>query len=178
MPGQRRRIQELVTKLLEANSVTEPPVPVDLIAKARGIQIRHQHYQGQDLSGFLYREADRAIIGVNYYHDRTRQRFTIAHELGHYLLHKASFKEIHIDKPTPRLNLQSQVPAKGTDLEEMEANFFAAELLVPETFIRKDLAQIRTLDIEDEESIKKLARRYGVSPQTLLFRLARLGHSL
>jgi Zn-dependent peptidase ImmA (M78 family) len=175
MAIRRKRIQELVEKVLRENSVDRPPVPVERIAKALGIQILHQKYEEADVSGFLYRDATRAIIGVNRTHHSNRKRFTIAHEIGHFLLHKGNFKEVHVDRAF-QVKLRNDLSSQGTDFEEVEANAYAAELLLPSSFIREDLAEMGAVDIEDEESIKTLARRYKVSPQTLVFRLANLGY--
>ena len=58
----------------------------------------------------------------------------------------------------------------------MEANLFAAELLMPAEFLEKDLADNAAFPLQDEEAIGDLARKYGVSVQALTYRLAYLGH--
>lgn len=55
-----------------------------------------------------------------------------------------------------------------------EANAFAMELLMPEHFLRADLRKIGGVDIEDEEKVKKLARKYKVSVAAMIFRLGNL----
>ena len=64
-------------------------MPVNLIARARGIDLvfEPQKSPEDDVSGFYFREGDRRVIGVNSTHPTVRQRFTIAHELGHAVLH-------------------------------------------------------------------------------------------
>lgn len=167
----KKRIEALVEELLQASNVTEPPVPVEAIAKQCGVQIHHQPLES-DLSGFLYSHDQVSVIGVNTQHPKVRQRFTIAHELGHFLLHKGS--ELYVDRAfqMKRNTLSSQ----GTDVHEIEANRFAAELLMPKNLIAQDLEQVEDLDLADEAAISKLARRYHVSAQALLFRLFRLGY--
>ena len=59
--------------------------------------------------------------------------------------------------------------------EEAEANYFAMCLLIPEDMIRKDLEGESGFDIVDDPRIKNLARRDGVSIQTMIIRLADLG---
>ncbi len=58
----------------------------------------------------------------------------------------------------------------------MEANRFAAELLMPLQFLRDDL-ESRFFDLADDESLYELAKRYGVSTQALTIRLNGLGYT-
>jgi Zn-dependent peptidase ImmA (M78 family) len=57
---------------------------------------------------------------------------------------------------------------------DAEANAFAMELLMPEEWLRADMAKIGGIDIDDDKTIKKLAHRYRVSPNVMLVRLAQL----
>ena len=97
MAIRRRYIRRLVDELLARTGVTGAPVPVVGIAKALGVQVRRQRAE-PDLSGFLLRDAGgpRAIIGVNSQHHQNRRRFTVAHELGHFLLHAG--ERLHVDR--------------------------------------------------------------------------------
>ena len=65
--------------------------------------------------------------------------------------------------------------SKAENPEEIEANRFAAELLMPETMLTDDLRG-KKLDIENDELIRELADRYRVSPQALTYRLVNLGY--
>ena len=114
------------------------------------------------------------MIGVNRDQAAVRQRFTIAHELGHLLLHERS--QVHVDREF-RVRLRSGVSREGTDRDEMEANRFAAELLMPIGFLRADLEEWE-LDLADDRQLRALARRYGVSTQSLAIRLNNLGYSI
>jgi Zn-dependent peptidase ImmA (M78 family) len=175
MAVRRKRIQELVDELLRDNRVTEPPVDVEGIAKSLPIRVRRSAFDGEEISGFIYRDHAGALIGVNKKHHSNRQRFTIAHEIGHYFLHKAGFEKAHIDR-TFVVRLRNEVSSEGTDVAEIEANAFAAHLLMPEVFLHRDLVQLEMFDVEDEDSVRRLARRYGVSTQALLIRLTSLGY--
>ena len=170
----RKYIRSRVDSLLAQNRVRSAPVPVTEIADALGVEVRLES-AADELSGFLYRDRKRnlAIIGVNADHHPNRQSFTTAHELGHFLLHE--FDEIHVDRQF-KVWLRSEASSQGTDLEEKEANLFAAELLMPAQFIQNDVEEIGTLDVVDEEILQNLADRYGVSVQAMTFRLAYLGY--
>jgi Zn-dependent peptidase ImmA (M78 family) len=162
----------VVETLLAENNITEAPVMVSQIAKAKGARIFVQSLEG-DLSGFLYRDKAQAVIGVNTRHSPARQNFTISHELGHLLLHDQ--EQLHIDHEF-RVRLRNDVSSQGTDEAEQEANFFAASLLMPREFLKKDLATEEYVDLLDDNFLHGLARKYGVSTQALVNRLKNLGY--
>jgi Zn-dependent peptidase ImmA (M78 family) len=77
---------------------------------------------------------------------------------------------------TTALSSEIRVQLKRTDIQEIESNLFAAELLMPAEFLREDLKRFGTLDLLDEHAIDYLARRYGVSNHAMAIRLSSLGH--
>jgi Zn-dependent peptidase ImmA (M78 family) len=164
------QIQKSTSRLLQLADVNEPAIPVERMARLLGAQLRYVPFEG-DLSGLLSQEQGRIIIGVNELHPKTRQRFTIAHELGHLELHHPS--ELHIDHHY-RILLRSERSSQAIDPEEIEANAFAAELLMPQTMLEKDIGE-QAIDYEDDEMIRELAHRYKVSLQAMIFRLTNLG---
>lgn len=172
MATRKRKIRALVQNLLSKHGITGSPIPVDRIAKALGIRLYVDTLEG-DISGFAHRAKDQVVIGVNTRHAPVRQRFTIAHELGHLLLH--DFDCLHIDRGFT-LRLRSEISGQGTDQDEVEANRFAAELLMPEGFLRDDLEGLESIDLLDDECVSDLAKKYEVSKQALLIRLATLGY--
>lgn len=172
MAIRRRKVEALAQSLLEENGISEAPVSVTKIARARGARIFVDSLEG-DLSGFLYRDSEQAVIGVNTSHSPTRQNFTIAHELGHLLLHDQ--EQLHLDRGF-RVRLRSEISSQGTDLAEQEANFFAASLLMPRSFIERDLENEDSLDLIDDELIQSMARKYKVSAQAFAIRLKTLGY--
>ena len=174
MSVRRKQIGELTSDLLAKNQVTQAPVDVEKIAHALNMDVRKEWVKG-DISGFLFRnrEEQKAIIGVNKRHHKNRQRFTIAHEIGHFLLHTGD--KVHVDHGF-EVRLRDDESSKGTDIDEKEANLFAAELLMPRAFVEKDLVETGAVDLSDEGVIKKLAEKYAVSPHAFAFRLAYLGY--
>ena len=64
----------------------------------------------------------------------------------------------------------------GEDVEEREANLFAAELLMPAAFLKEDLLGKDVDLIGDSAFLQRLAKKYDVSVQALTFRLANLGY--
>jgi Zn-dependent peptidase ImmA (M78 family) len=172
MAIRRRKIEALVQDLLASHQVTEAPVPVERIAKARGARIFYKSLK-DDVSGFLYRDTSQTVIGVNTHHAPVRQKFTAAHELGHWLLHEQ--EQLHVDHEF-RVRLRDDVSSQGTDEAEREANLFAASLLMPRSFLESDLADQEYVDLLEDSGLQELARKYGVSGQALVNRLKNLGY--
>ena len=168
------RAYELLTKF----DVASYPIPIEDLARSLGIRVHYEPFDG-DLSGILLRDEDRTIIGINSRHASVRQRFTVAHELGHFLLHAGN--KVHVDREF-RVNFRDVTHTTGSAGEEMEANRFAAAILMPESlmreaFRRKTSNGFDPLGDDDEavEFIQKLAREFKVSYQALLIRLGELG---
>lgn len=174
MAVRRRKIREITEALLAEAHITEAPVPVWDLARAKGARIVPDSLEG-DLSGFLYRDSAQTVIGVNTQHPTVRQNFTVAHELAHFLLHDQ--EQLHVDRAFPTVRLRDDVSSKGIDDAEKEANLFAAELLMPERFLERDLIGRGSLDLNGDDFIPQLAQKYGVSVQALMYRLQYLGHT-
>jgi len=174
MAVRRRLIRGLAEQLVVKSKTIKAPIPVERIARRQGIRIVAQPYEG-NISGFYYRDKQQTVIGVNSEHHLHRRRFTIAHELGHYFLHKGLLETVHVDREF-QLKLRSDAASQGTDPDEVEANVFAAELLMPAGFIESDLQKMSGLDLHDESLLRGLAQAYRVSLQALLIRLTNLGY--
>lgn len=175
MAIRRKMISQIAEELLNRNGIQAPPVPVQKIAEAIELQVQKQELKGSDISGFIFRQGEKATIGVNSANAPVRQRFTIAHELGHYLIHTRGAGEVHVDRLF-EIKFRDDLSSQGTDADEREANFFAAELLMPQQFIKADLEKVTQMDLEGGEILANLASRYEVSTQALLFRLSYLGY--
>lgn len=160
-------ISRIVDSVLHKAKIITPPVPALAIARSYGINVKVGPLP-DDLSGFLLHENERAFIGVNSRHAKTRQTFTLAHELGHFLLHpSANF----VDRKL--IYFRDTRSAEAIDIKEMQANQFAAELLMPHRFVHRFL-EGKKVDIEDDAFLAGLAHRFGVSVQALTFRLTNL----
>ena len=164
--------RDLAIDLLRKFNVLTAPVPVDRIAKAMGVQLKFSPLD-DELSGMIFIKDGTPIIGVNSQHHPNRQRFTIAHELGHLVMHKNILEnEVHVDKQF-RVLMRDGVSATGTDAFEIEANRFAAELLLP-SFLLDELLVIKEFDIDDEGPLEALAKKFKVSKQMLEYRIRAL----
>ncbi len=173
MAIRRKKILDTVSNLLKKHGVLGPHVPVEKIAKEEGATIYAKPLDG-DMAGFLYRDKGNVLIGVNTRQSPVRQRFTIGHELGHFLLHE--YDQIHWDHDNFRVRLRGPKSSEGSDAAEIEANLFASELLMPTSFLERDLKVGMSVDVLDDKRISDIAKRYGVSTQALLIKLSRMGY--
>lgn len=173
MTRSRTEVAREATILLEKCGVTKAPVPVRRIAAHLGAEVRREPLEGH-VSGLIYiRHGQSPVIGVNSAHSKERQRFTIAHELGHLLFH--ADEGMHIDdRKQTFIAFRDAASSKGDDPNEVEANCFAAELLMPESLVRRDFQDFK-LGTCPEDAIEALSRRYRVSVQSMTIRLTRLG---
>ena len=124
-------------------------------------------------SGFLIEKDDQAVIGVNIDHHPNRQRFTIAHEIGHACMHTDVSKNF-IDSSTIVVKKRDSKSSEGIKEEEIEANAFAAELLMPQDALIDYLDQ-NAFDIHNDIELLRMSEYFGVSMQALSIRLSRLG---
>jgi Zn-dependent peptidase ImmA (M78 family) len=161
----RREVQEV----LDRAKVTAAPVPVEKIAVMLGARVVQTDFNNE-VSGVLVRRNNEIVIGVAKEQPKTRQRFTIAHEIGHLVLHEG--EEVHVDREF-RVKLRSQTSSMAVDIDEIEANAFAAALLMPEALLMKDVKKL-SIDFEDASQVDSLAKRYNVSSQAMTFRLLKL----
>lgn len=170
--------------MLATEQVKRAPVPVDEIA---GRYAHLMYYKlPDDVSGILLplpKEAGQHkwSIVVNEAHASVRQRFTIAHELGHLLMHR--YTTPHADGKFV-MRFRNARSATGSDREEIEANQFAAELLMPERLV---LAHATHLGLDlggdskpgsEAAALARLARRFGVSVQAMSLRVANLAEAV
>lgn len=134
------------------------------IAKGLRVDVVRRPLPG-DTSGLLIRREGRNICVINAEHHPNRQRFTLAHELGHFLLHPP--------QESYDLLARDGRSSEGIHTTEVEANAFAAELLIPEELLRQEVSSI--LDIfSDDGTIGELAQRFQVSQAAMTHRLTNL----
>jgi len=167
-----RRTDLAAAQLLSDHPAAGPPVDVAALARSLGVVVVLSTFDDADVSGMLFR-GEQEVIGVNGAHSRQRQRFTIAHELGHRALHPG--RELILDSPV-RVNFRDRTSSMATDREEIEANAFAAALLMPDLMVRAELDRLAPHTRRDlDKTTSTLADRFDVSAAALGFRLINLG---
>jgi len=153
---------KLAQKLLADSKIEYPPVPLQPILDQLEVKLLPHDFPKDKVSAVLMRIEGIVVIGVNKNHHTNRQRFSIAHEIGHYKLgHHVEF----LLDPNEVADGRFDTTQENT-LQEQEANHFASELLLPSENIRNDFKQSR--------NAKELAERYEVSEQALWIRLMKL----
>lgn len=161
---QAQEIQKKANELLaKYKHVSDPYELVSRIAADHGIQILESDLY--EMSGALRKENDHWVIYVNRGDSQQRKLFTIAHELGHFFVHREICDEFVDSQFVSR-----DEEAKFTE-RELQANEFAGNLIMPELKIRERVAGDIT-----ECTILSLARSFGVSTFAMETRLRNLGY--
>lgn len=173
MGPDKKKARDAAKALLDQHGVKAAPVPVERIAKSLGARVEYAPLDGE-LSGLAHIRDGVPIVGVNALHAPSRQRFTLAHELGHIQLHRSELERaVHVDRGSLR---RDGLAAAGTDPSEIEANTFAAELLMPAGLLLAALDG-RSVDLEDDAAVASLAKRFKVSEAAMRYRLSSLGEA-
>jgi Zn-dependent peptidase ImmA (M78 family) len=145
----------------------EFPVPVELIA-ADLFALRVEQSNAMDVSGMLLPIERRIVLNASeaLHEDKPirRQRFTIAHELGHWVCHCLEGKAPHLQ---PSYCRAADIAHDVDRALEREANVFAAELLMPEPAVRAAWSASA-----DPAAVAEL---FGVSPLAAQWRLYGFG---
>jgi Zn-dependent peptidase ImmA (M78 family) len=164
------KILSQVKDLLNTFGVNQAPVDVMSFIKQKDIDLSYEQLD-DDWSGFCVRSPGGSKVVLNEKHHIHRQRFTAAHELGHLILHCGHDDEeqVFVDK-TVAYN-RNDASSSGEVKKEIEANRFAAELLMPKKFIEKDIEGKESLRYED---VEELAKKYEVSERAMTIRIEKL----
>lgn len=137
-----------------------PPVDIKKMAQDLGLSIYELSNMGTGMSGKLYqdrRSPSGFSIGVNAADSYTRKRFTIAHEIAHFMLHRDDILDGVVDDAFYRSEHLSGA-------QETEANKFAADILMPYHLVQA-MAKRGVVNVD------ALAGKFGVSSQAMSIRL-------
>lgn len=174
-------IESKAQGVLDSQRITSLPIPVEEIAKKAGINV-FPFDLGTDVSGVLHITNGVANIGYNPSESKVRQRYTLAHELGHYILHVTDAKDkVFVDNESYfQLKMFRSAKPKLSSADyknEQEANQFAAALLMPQTLLQKELQDYNGFDFSDSSMITELAKKFEVSTQAMSYRIINLTES-
>jgi Zn-dependent peptidase ImmA (M78 family) len=143
-------------KLLRRLNLFSVPVDVQAVAEKLGASVIFEDLD-DDVSGLLLRENNIASIVVNRQHHPNRQRFTLAHECGHLYLHAHKGDRLWLDKT---LFFRDSSSSSGDLFAEIQANQFAAGLLMPEELI---LSALDARSPINDNDILRLALQFPAS---------------
>lgn len=156
------RIEPQQREVLE-DFISEHPVKLGALAQALGLAIKVSSMD-TGASGQIRNENGNYIIRVNRYEARERQRFTIAHELAHFLLHR-HIVDSSADGITDNVLYRSGKP----EHTEYEANRLASEIVMPATLVKYRLEELG--GIVSDSVIEQLAATFQVSKSAMEIRL-------
>ena len=149
---------EKARAVIQDNFIVVPPVRIDEIARNYGLNVIQANFKNysREVAGFI--DLAKKTIYVNASDSDTRKAFTIAHELGHYLLHLEKLQD-----PNNKISVLYRKPIGelNSDPIEKEANCFAANILVPMELLEKYKG----------EDVNTIAKIFGVSPEVIGYRI-------
>lgn len=130
------------------------PVRITAITDEYNIKVYNSEMDS-NISGAIIKEGDNYVIYVNDKHHANRQRFTIAHEIAHYILHK--------DRIGDNLTDNAMYRSKLSNSFERQANILASEILMPVNFVLQF--------IKENKSIEEMADLFQVSEEAMRIRI-------
>ena len=158
------KIEVTALALLERHDLLQEPVDVIALAQRMNITVYKATFEANGISGAIAKRTEKSgRIWVNRLEALTRQRFTIAHEIGHWVLHMVAGDALS----DPQKLIEWRLDVDEMSIREVEANRFAAALLMPAPLVRSALEQLGS-------DVERLAQRFDVSTVAMTRRLTDL----
>lgn len=145
--------------------LSDYPVKLGHLARELGVILKVSTMK-TGVSGQISNENGNYVIRVNRNEARERQRFTIGHELAHFLLHRDI-----IDKSPNGITDNVLYRSGAPESIEYEANRLAADIIMPIELVEKSLHDDFGGVVTDA-TIESLARRFEVSKAAMEIRLS------
>lgn len=162
----RNQIEHIAKNTLEQSGLTQFPINPIKIALWLGLSVEEARFKRADVSGMVDPKEKQIIVAEG--DSDTRKRFSVAHELGHYILHYNGLEgKTFPDTEDYHVSYRDNVSTQGFDIAEIEANYFAANLLMPANEV---ISQWNLYG-----SVSHLATYFWVSKTAMRFRLEYLG---
>jgi IrrE N-terminal-like domain len=153
----RNALRREADRLLEAAGAAHEPVSLRDVISALNLSLVESDREPFSCEAALAPLGDGFAVSVRTDSGERRRRFSIAHEIGHFVLHPAQARQE-----------RGGVVNEGMRVREREADAFAAELLMPEHLVRQAA-------LEEGADARRLADRFEVSVAAMSVRLRRLG---
>lgn len=160
----KEQILNIASDILELYSERTYPIKVVALAKALGLSIYDATFDRKDVAGMI--KAKQKKIYICKTDNAKRQRFSIAHEIGHYVLHYRSEYKFDENK---HISFRDSLSTLGFSIKEIEANFFASCLLMPQDEV------LRLYN--NDYSVMDMSNYFLVSQTAMGHRLSFLGLS-
>jgi Zn-dependent peptidase ImmA (M78 family) len=164
------KVQKKLDSIITHDCYKGYELQLDSVCTKLGLSLFSATFTDTNLSGAIYKDNDQFKIYVNKNHPITRKRFTIAHEIGHYisaLSGSHSAKQLFSDNQCfEDYNISYRKNGLFSEAET-EANEIAAQILMPEIDVKHFT--------EQKLSIEEMAERFFVSQAAMSIRLYSLG---
>lgn len=147
--------RDMARKILQETNSIEIPISVKKILDHYGFRVVYLDQPPEQFSGILHR--GKKAIGINKHHHLFRQRFSIAHELGHYFL----------EHPDVEQEIPDDENSSEFAIYEKEADEFAGELLVPKNLLKQSFKQTPNID--------SLREKFQVSRHVIIIQVSKYG---
>lgn len=172
----RSEVKKRAEDFCKENGITEYPVEIVRVCNENGLKV-FEEYLDNNVSGLIVvdekkwdKYGSNQFISVNLADSAVRRRFTIAHELAHFVLHKKDSKlYAHRD-------LNGNQEARSSI--EQEANYFAANILMPAELVKNRVEDVRNEvrgKVPGFVLVKEVADGFAVSESAAEVRLRQLG---
>ena len=168
MPRTKSSIEEAAENTLHQHGLYSIPVDPVVLANELGIRVNNAKFSEPSLTAMLSKRGSNIWILLDESGSPSRKRFSIAHEIGHHFLHLESDGEI-VDRNADLFRLSEYATSEITPerRREIEANQFAAALLMPEQLVRQVWP--------DFSSVLEMAKLFQVSEESMGYRIVSLG---
>lgn len=157
-------IEQKAKELLQKHGLYTVPVDPIKLAESLDVEVYETNFKDENLSGVISKNNEKVVILTADDECYNRTRFTVAHELGHLTLH---MNENEVFEEYQRGNKRSK--------EEVEANSFAAALLMPIEYVNKYFEGLEESELSDYDKVGILCNIFKVSDSSMMYRLINLG---
>ncbi len=164
----RQEIEQRAAEVLREHGLESIPIDPVVLANRLGMAVYNAKFSDDSIVGMIAKRGDQVTLLVNQADPPYRKRFTIAHELAHHFLHLLGDGEF-VDGEANLFRQFQEDQDKITPewRREMQANMFAAALLMPEDSVRSEWKRLR--------SVEAMARLFNVSESAMGIRIGQLG---
>ena len=183
--GKIKKINEEIAKFNADQSLPENRIPVNIEEKIRKFGIELDKYcvdLEDEILGEIKKENGKYKINIQAMDHYYRKRFTMGHELGHFVLHKELIGDGVDDGKVGEKMYRTVYKNNGkiSPIQEVDANRFSAELLIPEALAKFVVSGFPEIMIKDEDDgsfdydndfLEFLSNKFEVSKAVIGFRL-------
>lgn len=164
MSPEWRSLPDDVRAVIEEHQDTAP-IKLSQLARSLGVPIKAATL-APGISGEIRPAGDHFIIRINRHDPSKRQRFTVAHELAHFLLHA---DQIDADGISDDVLYRSSL----SDRREAQANRLAADILMPDALVLASAEEAQEIGVGD--LVLSLAEQFSTSEVAMRIKLEQLG---